>query len=345
MTGRIQLLTLAAIAALAGCDPDVPPSSGRAAPRGTRRRSSIRTSWWLWPAGQRRPTFWRRAPPGAVTQVERRDALAGLDLVMLTFRLPPGSHAPAAIRELEAIAPGVTVGLNHAYRPEPDAGGAGGRTYAGALLAWPDAGCPAYLPVGVLDTGIEFGRGQLAGSPHRHPQLRRWRPGGRCPRRRRRGAPRRSRPASRRAALLRRGCRERAGCRSGGRRRRHHARDRLAARLRGPAGQREPRRPLQQDPRPRPCRRRGPRHGHRRRRRQRRPGRSAAIPSRIRLRDCGHRRRRRSRRLRPGAARQLRRLRGTRRRCLRPARRQRPIHDRNLDRGALRDRPDRLQPR
>ena len=57
-------------------------------------------------------------------QVERRDALAGLDLVMLTFRLPPGARAPAAIRELEAIAPGVTVGLNHAYRPEPGAGGA-----------------------------------------------------------------------------------------------------------------------------------------------------------------------------------------------------------------------------
>ena len=61
-------------------------------------------------------------------QLERRDALAGIDLVMLTFRLAPGARAPAAIRELEALAPGVTVGLNHAYRPEPAAGGAGGRS-------------------------------------------------------------------------------------------------------------------------------------------------------------------------------------------------------------------------
>ena len=90
--------------------------------------------------------------------------LPELDLVMLTFRLPPGTRAPAAIRELEAIAPGVTVGLNHAYRPEPGAGGAGGRTYAGALLAWPDAGCPAYLPVGVLDTGIDLGADSLPGA-------------------------------------------------------------------------------------------------------------------------------------------------------------------------------------
>ena len=97
-------------------------------------------------------------------QVERRDALAGLDLVMLTFRLPPGRSRRAAIRELEALAPGVTVGLNHAYRPEPGAGGSGGRTYAGALLAWPDTGCPAHLPVGVLDTGIGLGSDSLPGA-------------------------------------------------------------------------------------------------------------------------------------------------------------------------------------
>ena len=97
-------------------------------------------------------------------QVEQRDALAGLDLVMLTLRLPPGAHAPAAIRELEAIAPGVTVGLNHAFRAEPAGGGAGGRTYAGTLLSWPDAGCPAYLPVGVLDTGIDPSAHSLPGA-------------------------------------------------------------------------------------------------------------------------------------------------------------------------------------
>ena len=255
--------------------------------------------------------------------VERRDALAGLDLVMLTFRLPPGARAPAAIRELEAIAPGVTVGLNHAYRPEPGAGGAGGRTYAGALTRLAGCRLPGLPPRRRPRHRDRYARGQLAGGPSRHPQLCRRRSRGRCPRRRGRRAPRRSRPASRCAGLLRRGRRQRAGWRSGGRRRRHHARDRLAARIRGQAGQREPRRTLQQDPRPRPCRRGGPRHGHRRRRRQRWSRRSTKIPGRIRLRDRGHRRRCRPRRLQPGAARQLRRLRGARRRCLRPARGQR----------------------
>ena len=161
MTGRIQLLILAAIAALSGCDPDVPPSHGSAAAARDAQAVVDPHELVALAGGPAAADVLAARATGRGYKVERRAALAGLDLVMLTFRLPPGSHAPATIRELEAIAPGVTVGLNHAYRPGPGAGGAGGRTYAGVLLAWPDAGCPAYLPVGVLDTGIGLGADSL----------------------------------------------------------------------------------------------------------------------------------------------------------------------------------------
>lgn len=89
--------------------------------------------------------------------VERREALASLDRQLLTFRLPPGADAPAAIRALEAAAPGTVVGRNHAYRPVPEETAAAGepRSYAAALLAWPSRGCPAAVPVGMIDTPLD----------------------------------------------------------------------------------------------------------------------------------------------------------------------------------------------
>jgi hypothetical protein len=91
-------------------------------------------------------------------RVESRDALPDLDLVLLTFRMPPGTEAPAAIEELERLEPGVTVGLNHAYAPGPEGGAPGGpRLYVNALLDWPTGGCPAQQPIGVIDTGLDAG--------------------------------------------------------------------------------------------------------------------------------------------------------------------------------------------
>ncbi len=164
MTGRTQLLTLAAIAALAGCDPGLAPSFGRAALLRDEQMVVDPDQLVALASGPTAADVLAARAAGRGYQVERRDALAGLALVMLTIRLPPGARAGAAIRELEALAPGVTVGLNHAYRPQPDAGGSGGRTYAGALLAWPDTGCPAHLSVGVLDTGISLGPASLPGA-------------------------------------------------------------------------------------------------------------------------------------------------------------------------------------
>ncbi len=88
--------------------------------------------------------------------LDRRDALGSLDLVLLTFRLPPDVAPAVAIRALERREPATTVGVNHAYRDAPgSAPGAAGRTYADGLLGWPAEGCPAQGPVGLVDTALD----------------------------------------------------------------------------------------------------------------------------------------------------------------------------------------------
>ncbi len=89
-------------------------------------------------------------------RVKKRDTLQGLDLVLLTFRLPPYSSAESGIRRLEALEPGVSVGRNHAYSMDPGAGsGRTARTYADELLGWPAGGCPARIAIGVIDTPLD----------------------------------------------------------------------------------------------------------------------------------------------------------------------------------------------
>ena len=92
-------------------------------------------------------------------RLESRDSLSGIGLEMLTFRLPPEVVPADAIAALERREPAATVGLNHAYRDAPRSSGAAAtpRTYADALLAWPAAGCPAQIPVGIIDTAIDPG--------------------------------------------------------------------------------------------------------------------------------------------------------------------------------------------
>jgi hypothetical protein len=86
----------------------------------------------------------------------RRDQLRGLDLMLLTFRMPPGAQAAHSIQELEAMQPGVTVGLNHAYRTGPVREAPhGSRIYADELIGWPRHGCPARIPIGIIDGGLD----------------------------------------------------------------------------------------------------------------------------------------------------------------------------------------------
>ena len=125
-------------------------------------------------------------------RLERRDSLDGLGLELLTFRLPPGRRPGR--RHRGAGAPRA----RRDGRPEPRlprrAGrrrGADPRTYADALLGWPAAGCPAQVPVGIIDTAIDPGAPGLQRRLDHLAQLSAPRPG-----RRRRARHRRRRSCS-----------------------------------------------------------------------------------------------------------------------------------------------------
>ncbi|MGB0659197.1 MAG: S8 family serine peptidase [Mangrovicoccus sp.] len=84
----------------------------------------------------------------------KRESLAGLGLELLTYRMPQGVTGAQAIAYLEAAEPGATVGVNHAFHPVDQPGNAGPH-YAAAVLNWPQAGCRAQAPVGIIDTGVD----------------------------------------------------------------------------------------------------------------------------------------------------------------------------------------------
>jgi hypothetical protein len=97
--------------------------------------------------------------------VERRDPLPGLGLELFTLRIPAGTDPVEAIAALEGREPAAVVGRNHAYRGGPvPVERAEARRYAGALLGWPEAGCPARQPVGVIDTALDAAAPALAGA-------------------------------------------------------------------------------------------------------------------------------------------------------------------------------------
>jgi len=103
------------------------------------------------------------AAAGAGYRLAARDSLGALGEVMLTFRIPPGTGPAQAIAALEALEPGATAGVNHAYRPQPDgATGVAARRYAGALIGWPEEGCRARVPVGILDADLDPAAGPLS---------------------------------------------------------------------------------------------------------------------------------------------------------------------------------------
>ncbi|MEL7182353.1 MAG: S8 family serine peptidase [Pseudomonadota bacterium] len=83
-------------------------------------------------------------------------ALDALDLVMLRFTIPEGYTGQTAIAALEALDSNTTAGLNHAYRVATQTGSSR-FDYVNALVAWPDGGCRAQGPVGMLDTGVDPG--------------------------------------------------------------------------------------------------------------------------------------------------------------------------------------------
>ena len=96
--------------------------------------------------------------------VESQEELTGLDLVLLVMIIPANMPGDAAIRELESMEPGVSAGVNHAYRASAkDGSNDGRRDYANRLLGWPDEGCRANVAIGLIDAAADAGDPGLTG--------------------------------------------------------------------------------------------------------------------------------------------------------------------------------------
>jgi subtilisin family serine protease len=159
MTQKITVLGITALA-LAACAPSAPPGPL------TRDSTTVVDPGELvgLAAG---PHAADRLEAEAARQgiaVESREPLPSLDLILLTLRIPETADVRATIRSLEAAAPGTVVGRNHAYRPGPEADAAtDARLYADALLSWPVEGCPAAVPIGIVDTPLDAAAAGLDG--------------------------------------------------------------------------------------------------------------------------------------------------------------------------------------
>lgn len=88
--------------------------------------------------------------------------LPSLNLIMLSFDMAEGVTGKQAIAALEGAVPASTVGVNHAFQTQQAATARAGLNYANALMAWPQGGCPALGPVGVIDTGVNAAAPGLA---------------------------------------------------------------------------------------------------------------------------------------------------------------------------------------
>jgi hypothetical protein len=87
----------------------------------------------------------------------RREALPALGYHLGVLLTPYGVDAAFAIRELEAMVAGISVGVNHRYiSPQRSSSAAAGRRYADAMISWPATGCETQRPIGIVDAAIDF---------------------------------------------------------------------------------------------------------------------------------------------------------------------------------------------
>ncbi|MEL7454466.1 MAG: S8 family serine peptidase, partial [Pseudomonadota bacterium] len=96
-------------------------------------------------------------------QLTEQSDLEGLDLIMLNFQRPDGISGIVAIREMKALEPSATAGVEHFYSLQTASGKQGPMQYAKELLAWPDQGCVARMPIGIIDGAIDTAHAPLQG--------------------------------------------------------------------------------------------------------------------------------------------------------------------------------------
>ena len=87
-------------------------------------------------------------------QLRSKELLSGMEFVLITLKTRNGQSGGSAIRELEALEPGITAGVNHAYGTRETSRVSGMRTYAKELMKWNATDCGAKTKIGILDTSI-----------------------------------------------------------------------------------------------------------------------------------------------------------------------------------------------
>ena len=91
-----------------------------------------------------------------------KDNLGGLSMFQLVFLIPKGTSGAQAIRELEALSPGITAGVNHAYESKDISRRGDGRVYADKMMGWPTTGCPPIAKMGLIDGTTNRGEPALS---------------------------------------------------------------------------------------------------------------------------------------------------------------------------------------
>ena len=89
-------------------------------------------------------------------RLKKKEKLDGLDMYVMTFDCPEGIDPFDAVVELERLQPDASVGVNHKY--ELNMGDTTitpvSQSYADHLIEWPETGCEAELPIGIIDGGV-----------------------------------------------------------------------------------------------------------------------------------------------------------------------------------------------
>ncbi len=190
---RLQTLMAAALMLVGGCETTVlDPPAQRIIDRDSREVVDAGEIVVLVGSRDSAATLSRKASKRGY-RLLRRETLLGLDMIVMTFRIPRGASASAAIRELESMAPGVTAGVNHRYRIQsmadpteppasaslnnsyrlqtfaarPPAAGepvATSADYAGPMIGWPAAGCPTHVRIGMIDARVDASAPGLEGA-------------------------------------------------------------------------------------------------------------------------------------------------------------------------------------
>ncbi len=92
--------------------------------------------------------------------LKKKEKLEGLDMYIMVFDCPPGIDPYDAVVELERLQSDSTVGVNHKYDLQSGLNVnetefiVPSRGYADQLIDWPETGCEAQMPIGIIDGGI-----------------------------------------------------------------------------------------------------------------------------------------------------------------------------------------------